>query len=82
MILISCLLLNVVAPMYGSTLSSRLHIDEHGAVYDQFIAYDPLTKAITLHVPAHHDILEKTVIIHAESVRTLILCQSNKNIHL
>ena len=69
MILFASLLLNLGALTFSTTLTSKLHINEHGAVYDQRVEYDDETRAITLHIPPHHDVLEQTIIIHADSVK-------------
>ena len=47
---------------------TKIRISEHGAEYEETVEYDPATKAVTYHVPKHHNILESTVIIHTPSV--------------
>ena len=52
----------------GDSLMTKIRISEHGAEYEETVEYDPATKAVTYHVPKHHNILESTVIIHTPSV--------------
>merc|ERR1711953_1210757 len=61
----------------ADSLVAQLHISEHGAEYDETVEYDPATKAVTYHVPKHHDIVESTTIIHTPS-NSMITLSENK----
>merc|ERR1711953_1359193 len=71
----------LVSTLLGVSLAdspvAQLHISEHGAEYDETVEYDPATKAVTYHVPKHHDIVESTTIIHTPS-NSMITLSENK----
>ena len=59
----------MLGALMATSLVSKLHINEHGAEYDEDIEYDPDTRAVSITVPPRHHIVGQTLIIHTDSVR-------------